>query len=68
VPSNGETAENIVDIKTFIREEHERQLNNNSHGQETLNMSNNMNQSHVLAAGLSAHEASQAIGGPTILL
>jgi len=58
MPANGEAAENIVDIKTFIREEHERQLNNNSHGQETLNLNGSMNQSHVLAAGLSAHEAS----------
>jgi hypothetical protein len=24
VPANGEAVENIVDIKTFIREEHER--------------------------------------------
>jgi len=42
VPANGDPAENIVDIKTFIREEHERQLNNVSHGRETLNLDGSM--------------------------
>ena len=37
-PKQGAPQEKIVDIKTFIREEHERQQNNESQGRETINM------------------------------